>query len=82
MKIAIFGATGGVGKELFRQALAAGHEVNAFARDPGKLDMRRDGLRIVQGDVTNPAVVEQAVMKRPGTRPRNMIGHGQLGFNL
>jgi len=61
MKIAIFGATGGVGRQLVGQALAAGHEVTAFARDPGKLDMRHDGLRIVQGDVTDPQAVEQAI---------------------
>ena len=34
MRIAIFGATGHVGRELVAQALDAGHEVTALARDP------------------------------------------------
>ncbi len=61
MKIAIFGATGGVGKQLVQQALAAGHEVTAFVRDPAKLNFQHDYLRIVQGDVTDPEAIERAV---------------------
>lgn len=37
MRIAIFGATGHVGRELVAQALASGHEVTALARDPAAL---------------------------------------------
>jgi len=33
MKLAIFGATGGTGKQLVEQALAAGHEVVVLVRD-------------------------------------------------
>jgi len=36
MKIAIFGATGGTGKELIKQALEQGHEIIALVRDPQK----------------------------------------------
>jgi putative NADH-flavin reductase len=61
MKITIFGATGGVGKQLVQQALASGHEVTAFVRDPAKLNMQHDCLRIVKGDVTDPEAVERAV---------------------
>ncbi|MGW4973647.1 NmrA family NAD(P)-binding protein, partial [Streptomyces albidoflavus] len=34
MRITVFGATGGVGGEVVRQALEAGHEVTAVVRDP------------------------------------------------
>ena len=37
MRITIFGATGGTGKQLVEQALAEGNEVVAFARKPSKL---------------------------------------------
>src|SRR5690349_8197205 len=37
MKITIFGATGGTGRRLAEQALAAGHEVTAVVRDPTRL---------------------------------------------
>jgi uncharacterized protein YbjT (DUF2867 family) len=37
MKIVIFGATGETGRQLVEQALAAGHEVVAYVRNPSKL---------------------------------------------
>ncbi len=61
MKLAIFGATGGTGKQLVEQALAAGHEVVAFVRDPSKLTTRHERLTIVPGDVTDQAAVESVV---------------------
>lgn len=39
MKLTVFGATGGVGHEVVRQALGAGHEVTAVVRDPARLDV-------------------------------------------
>lgn len=47
MKITIFGATGGTGKQLVEQALEAGNEVVAFCRNPSKLNMRHEHLTIV-----------------------------------
>jgi putative NADH-flavin reductase len=37
MKITIIAATGGIGRHLLQQALAAGHDVSVVARTPGKL---------------------------------------------
>ena len=48
-RILILGATGGTGRELVEQALAAGHEVTAFVRDPSKLPPGR--VRPVAGDI-------------------------------
>jgi len=61
MKIVIFGASGGTGVEVVRQALEAGHRVTAFVRNPAKLDLEHANLVVFQGDVTDAAAVEKAV---------------------
>lgn len=61
MKVAVFGASGRTGRQLVEQALAQGHEVTAFVRDPVKLDLQHERLRVLQGDVHNPEKVAEAV---------------------
>ena len=61
MKIIIFGSTGNTGLELVQQALARGHEVLAFARDPQKMNIQHPKLQCIQGDVMNVVAVQQAV---------------------
>lgn len=61
MKLVIFGATGRTGKYLVQQALAAGHQVTAFARSPEKLGMSDPRLTVVQGDVKDPLAVAEAI---------------------
>jgi putative NADH-flavin reductase len=61
MKVLIFGSTGSIGRQLVEQALAQGHVVTAFARDPAKLDLNHVNLKVVQGDVLDFASVEKAV---------------------
>jgi putative NADH-flavin reductase len=61
MKLALFGATGKTGRHVVEQALAAGHEVTAFVRDPSRLDLEHPRLRVVQGDATDAARVRDAV---------------------
>ena len=61
MKVAIFGATGGTGRLLVQEALAAGHEVVAFVRHPSKLTTRYERLTILQGEITGPTAVKSAV---------------------
>jgi putative NADH-flavin reductase len=60
MKIIVFGPTGGTGQELLRQAIAAGHEVTAFARNPQTIETRGQ-LKVVAGDVFDAAAVERAI---------------------
>jgi len=60
MKVTIFGATGGTGAEVVKQALERGHTVTAFVRNPGAL-AEQDRFQIVTGDIHNPADVEQAI---------------------
>ena len=57
----VFGATGGTGRELVRQALEHNYNVTAFARHPERLDLKSDKLSIYQGDVLNKDDVEKAV---------------------
>ena len=60
-RLAIFGASGGIGKELVSRALAAGHQVTALVRNPERLETRHDNLRIVVGDATDPHAVGQTL---------------------
>jgi len=61
MNILIFGASGATGHELVNQALAQGHHVTAFVRNPSKLKIENDKLKVIQGDVVNYPLVESAV---------------------
>lgn len=61
MKLVIFGANGQTGRILTAQALAEGHAVTAFTRHPDAFPLRHAQLRVVGGDVHDPAAVEAAV---------------------
>jgi putative NADH-flavin reductase len=62
MKTIVFGATGGTGQELVRQALDQGHDVTAFVRGPKKIaDIEHANLAVARGDVLDVAAVEVAV---------------------
>lgn len=61
MKLIIFGATGGTGRQLAEQALAQGHAVTAFLRSPGRLGLSHGNLTSVQGDVLDAAAVSRAM---------------------
>lgn len=61
MKLLIFGATGGTGRQLVEQALEQGHEVTVFVRDPAKLDLEHKKLKAIQGDVMDLDAVEAAM---------------------
>ena len=61
MKILVFGPTGGTGSAIVDLALAAGHDVTAFARDPSRIDIFRDKLNILWGDVLDDDAVADAV---------------------
>jgi putative NADH-flavin reductase len=57
MKILIIGATRGIGLQVLQQALAEDHDVTVLARNPQKLPVEHERLRVVQGDILgNPAV--------------------------
>jgi putative NADH-flavin reductase len=60
MKIIVFGATGGTGKLIVTQALAKGHTVTAFARNPEGMPADPH-LRVVKGDVFDFGAVVDAM---------------------
>lgn len=60
MRITVFGATGGTGRQVVRRAIAAGHEVTAVARAGADLD-GLDGARVVTADVMDPAAIAPAI---------------------
>ncbi|MGW6023084.1 NAD(P)-dependent oxidoreductase [Streptomyces sp. NPDC055099] len=64
MRLTVFGATGGVGGEIVRQALAAGHEVTAVVRDPSRLRVTGEGLEVFRADLTDPEALRAAVAGR------------------
>lgn len=61
MKIAIIGATHGIGLALAQAALVDGHEVTALARTPSRMPISNSRLRIVTGDALDPAAVLKVV---------------------
>ncbi len=61
LRVLVIGATGGTGRELVQQALAQGHQVTAFVRDPAKLQFEHANLRVARGDVLDYATVEAAM---------------------
>lgn len=61
MKIAVFGATGSIGRPLVSQALAQGHEVTALVRRPAALALEHPRLTRRTGDVLDPAAVDATV---------------------
>ena len=61
MRLAIFGPTGGTGRRLVERAIAEGHDVTAFARNPSKVAARHERLHVVVGDAFDPASVREAV---------------------
>ncbi|MEL5957072.1 NAD(P)H-binding protein [Streptomyces sp. CLV115] len=65
MRITVFGATGGVGQEIVRQALAAGHEVTAVVRDPARLPVPLSDVRVhTVARMDDPEALREAVAGR------------------
>jgi putative NADH-flavin reductase len=61
VKVVIFGATGQTGRQLIERAVASGHVVTAFVRDPARLDVPSGPVRVAQGDVLDSASVDSVV---------------------
>lgn len=51
MKIAVLGATGQTGQHLVQQALQQGHSVTAVVRNPAKLTVQHDNLKVVEASI-------------------------------
>ncbi len=64
MRLAIFGATGGTGRELMLQALDKGHEVTAIVRRPAAITLTHARLRVTTGDVLKPDSFASALQQQ------------------
>jgi putative NADH-flavin reductase len=60
LRLAILGATGGIGGHLLTWALDAGHRVHALARSPEALPPRA-GLTVTRGDALDEAAVAEVI---------------------
>lgn len=84
-RFTVFGATGGTGRHLVRQALEAGHEVTAVVRDPARLPVQHERLEVITAEVTDPEPLRPAVEGRdavfsalgpPGRKPSTITSSG------
>jgi putative NADH-flavin reductase len=87
-RILVLGATGGTGKAVVAQALALGHEVTVFVRDPNRLESNRDRLRVLVGDVTDAGDAiraatrdQDAVVSALGLG-RSLTSHGLIARSI
>ncbi|KAB8188929.1 NAD(P)H-binding protein [Nonomuraea phyllanthi] len=77
MRLTVFGATGGTGLQLVRQALDLGHDVTAVVRDASRLPAElRERVEVAETNVMDPQAITPAVEGRDavltalGTRDR------------
>lgn len=61
MKIVVFGASRGVGLEVVKRALKAGHSVTAFVRSPEKFVLTHSNLTVFKGDSMDAEAVEKVI---------------------
>ncbi len=61
MKVAVLGGTRGIGRELLRQLIEAGEQVTVLARDPTRLDLTSEHLRVQKGDARDRDAVRALV---------------------
>jgi len=62
MRLAIFGATGGTGLEVTRQALEKGHSVRVLLRNPNRMPLSNEKMRIVLGNVLDHESVTKTIL--------------------
>ena len=61
MTITVFGATGGIGMLLVNKALAEGYTVNAYVRNPSKLDLKHPKLTVIKGELDDFKSIKNAI---------------------
>jgi len=61
MKVAIFGAAGGIGKYAVQHALKKGYEVNAFVRNPARFTITHENLKLIEGEIDDSNIVKEAI---------------------
>ena len=69
MKIALYGATGMIGRRILDEALQRGHEVTAIVRDESKVAEESPNLHVVTGDILAPQDVAEKVAGHDAVLP-------------
>jgi uncharacterized protein len=57
MKLVLFGIGGMVGSRIAQEALNRGHQLTAVVRDPHRVSLAHERLKVIAGDVLDPANV-------------------------
>ena len=61
MNIAVFGASGAIGKLFTNIALEKGDNVIAYVRRPESMDIKHANLQAIVGDLSNASLIEQVI---------------------
>ena len=61
MRILLLGATKGLGKEILKEALSLGFEINCLVRNTKKFPVEQNNIRVFEGDATSSIDLENAV---------------------
>lgn len=61
LRVAVFGASGNIGRQVVEQLLTAGHSVTAYVRNPSKLTVTHPKLTVVAGELGDAVGVARAV---------------------
>lgn len=83
MRLLILGATGATGQQIVTQALARANEVTAFVRNPARLTINNDRLRLVTGSVTDDSrALAEAVRGQDAVISALGVGNSLKSSNL
>ncbi len=83
MKVLVLGATGATGQQIVTQALEQAHEVTAFVRNPDRLTISKDRLRVITGSVTEASgALAEAVRGQDAVISALGVGNSLKSFNL
>ena len=61
LHVAVFGASGNIGRLVVEQLLAAGHTVTAYVRNAAKLTVAHPNFRVVVGELDDASAVARAI---------------------
>ncbi len=81
MKLFVLGATGPTGLQIVQQALAQGHEITAFVRDPAKLPFTDKNLKVVNGSLPGDAQALAEALRGHGAVINSLGLHNALKSN-
>lgn len=81
MRVAVFGGSGATGRLVIAKSLRRGWDVIAYVRDPSRLDVSDERLRVVVGELGDAKAISDAVdscdavisVLGPGFRTRRLV---------